>query len=53
MARHPVTRPNSDDGATSVEYALMAMLIAGVIIAVVALLGPDVVELFETVAGEF
>lgn len=53
MVWHTTCRSEHDRGASSVEYALLASLIAGVIIAVVALLGPDVVELFQTVVGEF
>ena len=36
---HPIWRHGSEDGATAVEYALMAMLVAMVIIAAVAALG--------------
>lgn len=35
-------------GATAVEYALLASLIAGVIIAVVGFLGGDVADLFTS-----
>ena len=38
-------------GATAVEYAIMASLIAGVIIASVTLLGGQVVNLFNTVVN--
>ena len=38
-----------DRGATSVEYALIVALIAAVIASVVALLGTDVLDLWETV----
>ena len=37
----------SDRGATAVEYALMILLVAGIIIAVIGLLGQDVVGLFQ------
>ena len=47
-------RPVSDDGgATAVEYAILAALIAGVIVAIVVILGDQVVELFNGVAGSF
>ena len=36
-------------GATAVEYAIMASLIAGVIIATVTILGTQVAGLFSTV----
>ena len=36
-------------GATAVEYAIMASLIAGVIIATVTILGTQVAGLFNTV----
>ncbi len=38
-----------DRGATAVEYALLVMLIAGVLIAVVGFLGQDVRGLFASV----
>jgi pilus assembly protein Flp/PilA len=41
----------SDDGATAVEYALMVLLIATVLISVVGLLGLDVLGLFAGVCG--
>jgi Flp pilus assembly pilin Flp len=42
-----------DLGATAVEYALLAALIAGVIIAVVGALGQQINALFVTVVGSF
>lgn len=36
-------------GATAVEYGLLVALIAAVIIAVVALLGQDILEAFNTI----
>ena len=39
----------SESGATSVEYALIASLIAAVIAALVTLLGQDVLGLFTSV----
>lgn len=44
--RPPVATPR---GATAVEYALLASLIAAVIVVVVVAFGGDVVDLFETV----
>jgi len=41
----------ADRGATSVEYALMASLIAVVIIASVTLFGQNVVQLFQVPAS--
>lgn len=42
-------RDKSERGATAVEYGLMVALIAGVIIAVVGLLGTDVMQAFDSV----
>ena len=39
----------SERGATAVEYAIMASMIAAVIVAVVLLLGQKTIDLFETV----
>lgn len=36
----------SDKGASSVEYAILAALIAAVIVGIVLLLGQEVVDLF-------
>lgn len=41
---------NDEEGATAVEYAIMASLIAAVIIAAVRTLGGSVQELFTKVA---
>ncbi len=38
-----------EDGATSVEYALIAFLIAAIIAVAVAALGSNVLNLFNTV----
>jgi pilus assembly protein Flp/PilA len=47
-------RGDSDDrGVTSVEYTLMATLIAVVIVAAVTLLGTNVAALFNQIAGAF
>jgi pilus assembly protein Flp/PilA len=40
----------ADQGATAVEYGLMVALIAGVIMAVVTLLGTNLSSLFTSVA---
>lgn len=40
----PIWRTGSEDGATAVEYALMAMLVAMVIIGAVAFLGRSTSE---------
>jgi len=39
-----------EDGVTAIEYALIASLIAGVIIAAVSLLGGNISTLFKTLA---
>ncbi len=39
----------NDDGATAIEYALVAVLVAGVILAVLPLVGADAVNSFEFV----
>ena len=41
-----------DEGATAVEYGLIVGLIAVVIIAAVALLGPAIIGVFGDIAGE-
>jgi len=43
----------NDSGATAVEYGLFLALIAAVIVGTVALLGSEVVGLFESIQGEF
>ncbi len=43
----------SEAGATAVEYGLFLALIAAVIIATVALLGTEVVGLYQSVQGQF
>ena len=42
---------NAEDGATAVEYGLMVALIAGGIVAVVAVLGSSVQASFEHIAN--
>lgn len=44
---------NEDEGATAVEYALIASLIAGVIGAVVLTLGGLVLNMFSKAASMF
>lgn len=44
---------HSERGATAVEYAFMASLIAAVIVGAVATLGLQVVKLFESALGAF
>jgi Flp pilus assembly pilin Flp len=39
-------RRNDDDGATAVEYALLAALIAGVVAGAIVALGQATIELF-------
>lgn len=43
-------RREDEHGATAVEYALIASLIAAVIAATVALVGEELLGLFESVA---
>lgn len=42
-----------DTGASAVEYALLASLIAAVIVVIVATLGQQVLELFNGVIDSF
>ena len=50
MQEHRGPRPERDEtGATAVEYALIASLIAAVIAATVALVGEEVMSMFESV----
>lgn len=41
-----------EDGASAIEYALIAGLIAVAIITAVSLLGGDLTSIFETISGE-
>jgi pilus assembly protein Flp/PilA len=41
-----------EDGVTAIEYALIASLIAGVIIAAVTLLGGNISAMFTALAGK-
>ena len=41
-----------EEGATAVEYGLMAALIAAVIIGVVTTLGTNLSTVFNTIAGQ-
>jgi pilus assembly protein Flp/PilA len=41
-----------EDGVTAIEYALIASLIAGVIIAAVTLLGGNISSMFSALAGK-
>ena len=43
----------SEDGATAIEYALLASLIAAAIAVTVALVGDEVVDLFQTLVDSF
>ncbi|HWI43317.1 MAG TPA: Flp family type IVb pilin [Nocardioides sp.] len=42
------SRPLTERGASSVEYALLVALIAGVIISAVLVLSPQVLDLFDS-----
>ena len=46
-------RPDGEGGATAIEYALMASLIAVVIVVAVTLVGTSVNSLFLSVANGF
>ncbi|EKO37846.1 MAG: Flp pilus assembly protein, pilin Flp [Solidesulfovibrio magneticus str. Maddingley MBC34] len=50
---HMLFHRRHEDGATSVEYAIMASLIAAVAAASVGQLGLAVLNLFQIVAGLF
>ena len=43
---------DAEDGATAVEYGLMIALIAGGIVAIVAVLGGKIATAFSTVANK-
>jgi pilus assembly protein Flp/PilA len=45
-------RLNSETGATAVEYGIMVVLIAAVIVGIVATIGQDVLAGFTTVEAE-
>lgn len=44
---------SEQDGVTAIEYALLAALIFGVIIAAVALVGTNLAEFFDSLAKKF
>jgi len=46
-----VALTNEEHGATAVEYGIMVALIAAIIVAMVALVGLDVLAAFTTVEG--
>jgi Flp pilus assembly pilin Flp len=49
----PMDDLTNESGATAVEYGLFLALIAGVIIGTVAILGTEVLGLFQSVEGRF
>jgi Flp pilus assembly pilin Flp len=49
MLQNPIGRLKEEKGATAVEYALLAVLITGVIAGTVALIGPALVPGFTAV----
>jgi pilus assembly protein Flp/PilA len=51
MIRKLVNFIKDEEGATAVEYAIMAGLIAAVIIAAVTILGQNVDQTFTDIAG--
>jgi pilus assembly protein Flp/PilA len=46
-------RPNNEEGQGLVEYALILVLVAVVVIAVLTLLGPEIGDVFSRVLTEF
>jgi pilus assembly protein Flp/PilA len=50
MVRRTLRRAQAERGATAIEYALMVMFIAMVIIGAVTLLGGNLSNFFSTVA---
>ncbi len=46
-------RPNNEEGQGLVEYALILVLVAVVVIAVLTLLGPEIGDVFSDVLAEF
>lgn len=53
MNREQYTLWNNEDGATSIEYALIASLIAGVIGLTVSAIGGTVLNMFTIAAAMF
>ncbi len=51
-ARHfrAFNRPDKQDGATAIEYALIAGLIAAVLVGTLTLLGGDIDGLFQSIS---
>jgi pilus assembly protein Flp/PilA len=47
------TRGSGEHGATAVEYSILVSLIAAVIALIVTTLGGQVVDLFNSLAGQF
>jgi pilus assembly protein Flp/PilA len=41
----------NEAGATAIEYALIALLIAAVVLSAISYLGVEVAELYDTVSG--
>jgi pilus assembly protein Flp/PilA len=52
VQRARASRPQSDEGATAVEYGLMVALIAVVIIGAVMALGDNISAMFDGVSDE-
>lgn len=52
MLKHIIQFLQNDEGATALEYGLIAALIAGVIIAAVTALGTSVSNTFSTISGQ-
>lgn len=53
MIRSTMRLARCSDGATAIEYALIAALIALVIITALTTLGTDLTTLFTSIAGSF
>jgi len=51
-AQHIIALVVDEEGATAIEYGLLAALIAGVIIGTVTTLGPKVLGLYNTIESK-
>jgi len=51
MTKNPLPLPTDETGATAIEYALIATLVAVVMITSLNLLGTDLSNMFNTVAN--
>jgi len=49
----PVKNPVGECGASAVEYSLLVVLIAAVVVTTVTVLGGQVTDLFDSLIGRF